>query len=139
MHRRLAAAALALLALAAPLAPAAHAAERSFWNRADMDTTCAPCRDFYQFAEGGWLANTKMPAGYSSYGGFEELADRNEAVINFIRASNLPRATIRAHLAAGQLTLFATDGGGIMKNFLRGVNADDDNKDDPQVIFVPKQ
>ncbi|MBL8188651.1 MAG: hypothetical protein JNK38_11620, partial [Acidobacteria bacterium] len=45
----------------------------------------------------------------------------------------------RAHVVAGQLTLFAIDGGGSMKNFLRGVTADDNNKDDPQVIFVPKQ
>ncbi|MBS1790735.1 MAG: right-handed parallel beta-helix repeat-containing protein [Acidobacteria bacterium] len=67
------------------------------------------------------------------------IADRNEEVINFIRAGTLPRATIRAHITADQLTFFAIDGGGIMKNFLRGVNADDNNKDDPQVIFVPKQ
>lgn len=67
------------------------------------------------------------------------IANRNEEVINFIRAGSLPRATIRAHVVAGQLTLFAIDGGGSMKNFLRGVNGDDNNRDDPQVIFVPKQ
>jgi putative endopeptidase len=44
---------------------------------ADLDTTAAPCRDFYRYADGGWIDRAKMPAAYSRYGGFEELSDRN--------------------------------------------------------------
>ena len=51
------------------------------FNPADFDTTCAPCRDFDQFANGGWRTRTKLPPGYSSYTSFEEVHDRNEAVL----------------------------------------------------------
>lgn len=87
----------------------------------------------------GYRSNQVPPSVESGTWNVTHIADRNEEVINFIRAGSLPRATIRAHVTSGQLTLFALDGGGLMKNFLRGVNADDDNKDDPQVIFVPKE
>ena len=63
-------------------------------------------------------------------------AARNEEVVTFIRQNGLPRATIRIHAAPGQLTFFAVDGGGAMKNFFRGVPADEDRADDPQILFV---
>jgi putative endopeptidase len=70
-----------LLALLLPtlLATAGLAAPRPTrgLSLADLDTTVAPCADFYRYADGGWLARAKMPAAYSRYGGFEELADRN--------------------------------------------------------------
>src|SRR5436190_4069731 len=58
---------------------AAHAG-----NASDFDKSCAPCRDFDQFANGGWAAHTKMPPGYTNYGAFDELYDRNEAVLRRI-------------------------------------------------------
>jgi uncharacterized protein YkwD len=64
---------------------------------------------------------------------------RNEEIVTFIRQNGAPRATIRVHAAQGQLTFFAVDGGGIMRNFLRGVAADNNRNDDPQIIFLPKE
>ena len=46
-------------------------------NRAYLDTTCAPCRDFYTYANGGWLESATIPAEYASAGAARELADRN--------------------------------------------------------------
>jgi putative endopeptidase len=53
-------------------------------NASDFDKTCAPCKDFDQYANGGWTARTKMPPGYTNYGAFDELYDRNEAVLRKI-------------------------------------------------------
>ena len=53
-------------------------------NASDFDKTCAPCKDFDQYANGGWTARTKLPPGYTNYGAFDELYDRNEAVLRKI-------------------------------------------------------
>ncbi len=72
-------AAFAVLVLAASAIPAS-AAEPIF-DPAAFDTTCSPCRDFDQYANGGWEKTAKIPPAYASYGSFTELADRNQQVL----------------------------------------------------------
>ena len=48
---------------------------------ANRDTTCAPCQDFDRFANGGWRSRFVIPAAYSRYGAFTEVADRNQKVL----------------------------------------------------------
>jgi putative endopeptidase len=72
--------ALAATALAAgPSSPA--------FDRASLDTTCSPCRDFFQFANGSWLARHTIPAAYSRWGSFDELAENNREVLHRILES----------------------------------------------------
>jgi predicted metalloendopeptidase len=69
------------------------------FDRASLDTTCEACTDFYQFANGGWLNRTKIPAAYASYGAFDEVYDRNNDVLHSIldsAAAGVRRGTIAA-------------------------------------------
>src|SRR5580704_13768975 len=80
------------LAIALPVmfvVPLSHAgqnaqAEIHGLNPADMDRTCKPCEDFYNFVNGGWAAAHPIPPAYASYGHFTELQERNQEVLHQI-------------------------------------------------------
>jgi len=44
-----------------------------------IDNQVSPCVDFYQYACGAWTKNNPIPPEFSSWGRFQELADRNQA------------------------------------------------------------
>src|SRR5216684_4079193 len=48
------------------------------FDTANLDKTCKPCDDFYQFAMGGWIKSNPIPPEYSSWGTFTQLADKNQ-------------------------------------------------------------
>ncbi len=77
-HRPLA---LALLCGVTAVLPAQG---RHGLDPANLDTSCAPCQDFYRYANGGWLARTTLPAEYANYGSFTELVERNNATLHGI-------------------------------------------------------
>lgn len=63
-------------------------------------------------------------------------ASRDEEIVTFHRPGK-PSATIRIHAARGVLTMFAVEGGSAMQGFLKGVPADNNPADDPQIILHP--
>ena len=50
----------------------------------NLDKTAKPADDFYQFATGGWQKNNPLPAAYSRFGSFDQLAENNNKQINAI-------------------------------------------------------
>src|SRR5262249_40898195 len=47
----------------------------------DFDTNTPACTDFYQFANGGWVAQSPVPAAYPFWGSFNELQSRNDEAL----------------------------------------------------------
>jgi len=71
----------------APLDAAGHAKDAAnYWgfDTTNLDKTCKPCDDFYQFAMGGWMKANAIPPEYSTWGSFSMLADKNQQALRQI-------------------------------------------------------
>jgi putative endopeptidase len=49
-----------------------------------IDTTAKACGDFFQYANGAWLARDTIPAAYPASGVSRDMADRNELVVRAV-------------------------------------------------------
>lgn len=49
-----------------------------------IEARVSPSDDFYQYANGAWLARNPIPPEFSIWGGFVELAERNRAILREI-------------------------------------------------------
>ncbi len=76
--------ALLALAVVGDRANASTAPTTSGIDLSTIDRSCKPCNDFYQFANGAWLAKTRIPPEKSYYGSFLILRDQNTEVLRQI-------------------------------------------------------
>ena len=81
LHRIVCAAFVGSMTAVAGIAPAQSSHGIS---KADMDVKSEPCRDFYAYADGGWLARNPVPPEFSRWGSFIVLADQNREVLRSI-------------------------------------------------------
>src|SRR5215470_3481020 len=51
------------------------------FSTANLDRSCKPCDDFYQFAMGGWMKSNPIPAEFPTWGSFIMLSDRNQGAM----------------------------------------------------------
>ncbi len=85
MKTRLAALTLALLACGALRAEEKpYTTNERGLDRRNMDTTADPCVDFYQYANGGWMAKNPIPADQSGWGLGSEVRERNYLLLREI-------------------------------------------------------
>jgi putative endopeptidase len=69
------------------------------------DTTCLPCRAFYEYANGGWIARAPVPAENESAGTIQELDARRHTILGEILDS-LATATGAVRTSAEKLRSF---------------------------------
>jgi len=72
-----------------PPAPAPMPQPKAFlgahgFDLSQVDRSVSPCDNFYEYAVGGWRKANPLPAIYSRYGRFEEVADRNRQTLRAI-------------------------------------------------------
>ena len=92
-------AALGLLALLSALPVALPAQNRHGIDVTLLDRTVKPDEDFYRYANGKWLTKTKLPDDKPAIGTFEEIQERNDAVLHSIlekaaKEKNAPTGSI---------------------------------------------
>src|SRR6476660_4164648 len=56
----------------------------SRFDTAGMDTKTSACADFYQYANGGWLAANPIPAAYPAWGVANILDEKNRSALHQI-------------------------------------------------------
>src|SRR5215208_8284292 len=76
-------------------AKASKAGSLPGFDLASIDRSASSCQDFNQFANGGWKASNPIPAAYSRWGRFEQLAEQNNDQLHAILESLSKRKNLK--------------------------------------------
>ena len=109
----------------------------------NLDRTCPACRDFRQFAVGGWLAKHPLPPDRGRYGTFNMVADRNVEISHEILEAVAANSTATGDrkkigdLYAACMSERAAEGAGLkpLASFLEQIDAVTDRNSLEQAII----
>jgi putative endopeptidase len=73
---------------------------------ANLDTTCAPCKDFFQYANGGWLKRSTIPGDQPRWGSFNELQEENYATLRDVLSEAAKNASSAKDPSLRKLGIF---------------------------------
>jgi len=92
----------------------------------NLDVKTGACRDFFQYANGGWLKANPIPAAYSRWSLDDEITERNEALLKSIleQASAAHADAGSTRQKVGDFYAAAMDEAGIEKAGLTPLRAD---------------
>src|SRR3954463_9010546 len=90
-------------------------------ERRFLDESIRPGDDFFEYANGTWLAQTTIPDDEAGWGGFNELRDRNFAVLHDILEDAARAGASGRTKLVGDLYASGLDEDGIERAGLAGV------------------
>ena len=91
-------------------------------ERKFMDESVRAGDDFFQYANGAWLAATEIPDDEAGWGGFFEVRDRNFAVLHEILEDAAAHGTTGSKKLVGDLYASGLDDAAIERGGLAGVS-----------------